>query len=141
MTVSEMDWTYFIGQKVIKVNSVDGMLLGLSFESAALTIECPWRLRTSQEIVIGYSDCIHAPDGYSSTNVETTLTGKKIAGINHIENTSDLILEFQEKLYLDLFHDSNYFEGWQLEGDNGFHIVSLPGGSYSIFRSESSDER
>ncbi|WP_245680517.1 hypothetical protein [Bacillus marinisedimentorum] len=139
--MSEIDFTYFIGQKVIKINSVDGMLNGLLFESAVLTIECPWRLRTSKEIIIGYSDCIHAPDRYSSKNVEKVLTGTEIAAIYHFENTSDLIIEFKEKLYLDLFHDSSYFEGWQLQADNGFHIVSLPGGSGSIFRSESSGDR
>ncbi len=27
-----------------------------------------------------------------------------------------------------LFHDSNYFEGWQLSGDDGFDLISFPGG-------------
>lgn len=57
--------------------------------------------------------------------------GKGIVNILHFEEISDLVVEFQGGIHLELFHDSNYFEGWQLSGVNGFYLLSLPGGSYS----------
>ncbi|RDW15712.1 hypothetical protein CWR45_16650 [Oceanobacillus chungangensis] len=94
-------------------------------------IECPWRLQASNEVLIGYSDCIQKPDGYSHKNVEKILLGRRIINIIHFEGISDLVVEFEGSIYLELFHDSNYFEGWQLRGDNGFYLFTLPGGTYS----------
>jgi hypothetical protein len=63
--------------------------------------------------------------------VEKTLMGKKIANMLHFKIGSNLVVEFARNIYLDLFHDSNYFGGGQLRGDNGVYLVSLPGSSYS----------
>lgn len=127
-----MEWSYFIGQEVTDINSINRLLSGISFQAAELTIECPWRLRNAKEVLIGYSYCVHAPDRYSYKTVKTHLAGNKIKSIQ-INNLSDFVVEFENELYLELFHDSSYFEGWQLQGDNGFHIISLPGGSYTLF--------
>lgn len=129
--LSKIDFHYFIGQKVTEVNTEKNQPLGMSFERGDLTIECPWRLRVSAEVAIGYSDCLQAPGEYSHKNVEKFLIGKSITNILHYEEISDLVVEFEGSIYLELFHDSNYFEGWQLRGDNGFYVFTLPGGSYS----------
>jgi hypothetical protein len=39
-----------------------------------------------------------------------------------------LSIEFDGKLFFDLFHNSNYFEGWVLQGDEVDEIFSIPGG-------------
>ena len=129
--LSNIDFKYFIGQKVTEVNTEKNLPLGMAFETAGLTIECPWRLQVSNEIVIGYSDCVQAPERYSHKNVEKILMGKRIMNILHFEVISDLIVEFEGNIYLELFHDSSYFEGWQLQGENGFYLFTLPGGTYS----------
>lgn len=129
--LSNIDFKYFIGQKVTEVNTEENLLLGMAFETAGLVIECPWRLQVANEITIGYSDCLQSPERYSHKDVEKVLMGKRIMNILHFEEIADLIVEFEGSIYLELFHDSNYFEGWQLQGDNGFYLVSLPGGSYS----------
>ena len=129
--ISSIDFKYFIDQKVSEINTEKDMPLGIVFETADLIIECPWRVQVNNEIVIGYTDCKHAPDRYSHINVEKILKGKKIMNILHFEGISDLVLELEGGLYLELFHDSNYFEGWQLRGDNGFYLFTLPGGTYS----------
>ncbi|WP_245975445.1 hypothetical protein [Oceanobacillus chungangensis] len=129
--ISNIDFTYFIGQKVTEVNTEKNLPLGVAFETAGLIIECPWRLQASNEVLIGYSDCIQKPDGYSHKNVEKILLGRRIINIIHFEGISDLVVEFEGSIYLELFHDSNYFEGWQLRGDNGFYLFTLPGGTYS----------
>lgn len=129
--LSNIDFKYFIGQKVTEVNTEENLPLGITFETAGLIIECPWRIQVADEIAIGYSDCIQSPERYSHKDVEKVLMGKRIMNILHFEEISDLIVAFEGSIYLELFHDSNYFEGWQLQGDNGFYLFSLPGGSYS----------
>lgn len=129
--LSNIDFKYFIGQKVTEVNIERNSPLGMAFETAGLIIECPWRLQVSNEIAIGYSDCVQSPDRYSHKNVKNILMEKRIMNILHYEEISDLVVEFEGSIYLELFHDSNYFEGWQLRGENGFYLFSLPGGSYS----------
>ncbi|WP_255301637.1 hypothetical protein [Bacillus sp. AFS040349] len=88
---SDIDFRYFFGQKVTDVNTEKNLPLGVAFENAGLIIECPWRLQVSNEIVIGYSDCIQAPDKYTHKNVKTILMGKKIMNILHFEEVSDLV--------------------------------------------------
>lgn len=129
--LSDVDFNYFIGQQVKEVNTEKDVPLGMSLETAGLIIECPWRIRVAMEVTIGYSDCIHSPGEYSHKTVEKILMGKRVVNIFHFEEISDLVVEFEDGITLELFHDSNYFEGWQLRGDNGFYLFSLPGGSYS----------
>ncbi|MCM3791457.1 hypothetical protein M3221_24340 [Domibacillus indicus] len=129
--LSNIDFKYFFSQKITEVNTEKNLPLGMAFETGGLIVECPWRLQVANEIVIGYSDCIQSPQRYSHKNVEKVLIGKRIVNILHFEQISDLVVEFEGSIYLELFHDSNYFEGWQLRGDNGFYLFSLPGGSYS----------
>lgn len=130
--LSNVDFKYFIGQKVTEVNTEKNLPLGMTFDTAGLIIECPWRLQVSNEVVIGYSDCIQASDRYSHKSVENILLGKRIMNIQHFEGISDLVVEFEGSIYLELFHDSSYFEGWQLSGENGFYLFTLPGGNYSV---------
>ncbi|QFT89663.1 hypothetical protein FIU87_13460 [Bacillus sp. THAF10] len=129
--LSNIDFRYFIGQRVIEINKEKNEPFGMALETGGLIIECPWRLRIANQIEIGYSDCIHSPGEFSHKNVEKVLLDKRIKNIFLFEEVSDLFVEFENGIYLELFHDSNYFEGWQLRGDDGFYLFSLPGGSYS----------
>jgi hypothetical protein len=129
--LSNIDLNSFIGQKVTEVRVDKNLPLVMIFESGRLIVECPWRLQVKKEIAIGYSDCIHSPERYSHKKIEKILTGKGIVKILHFDEISDLVIEFEGDIILELFHDSNYFEGWQLSGDKGFDLVSLPGGSSS----------
>lgn len=128
---SDIDFGLFIGQKVTAVNTERNLPLGVTFERGTSIIECPWRLQIANEIVVGYSDCLSAPERFSHKDVEKVLMGKRIVNILLFEEIADLIIEFEGDIYLEMFHDSNYFEGWQVQGDDGFHLFSLPGGSYT----------
>lgn len=125
-----MDFGYFMGQVVIDVNTEGNLPLGIVFEKGSLIIECPWRLRKNKEILIGETDCISEPKKYSHKIVKKLLQSKKILNISFIE---ELIfnIEFEDNIKLEVFHASNYFEGWNLQGDNGFNLFSLPGGELS----------
>lgn len=130
--ISNIKFDFFIGQRVTEVNTEKNAPLGMTFERATSIIGCPWRLRLATEILVGYSDCLYAPERFSHKDVEKVLLGKKIKHIFLYEEIADLIIEFEGNIYLELFHESNYFEGWELQGDNGFHLYSLPGGSYAL---------
>jgi hypothetical protein len=125
-----MDFGYFIGQVVIDVNTEENLPLGIVFEKGSLIVECPWRLRKNKEILIGETDCISEPKKFSHKTVKKLLQSKKILNISFIE---ELVfnIEFEENLKFEVFHASNYFEGWNLQGDNGFNLFSLPGGELS----------
>ncbi|WP_442789410.1 DUF6188 family protein [Paenibacillus sp. FSL H8-457] len=54
----------------------------------------------------------------------------------HYEEISDLTVVFDTEVILDLFHDSSWYEGWQLQGPGQFLVVSTPGGGYSYWKNE-----
>ncbi|NOV04834.1 hypothetical protein [Paenibacillus planticolens] len=132
---SNINFSYFVGQKVTDVPIEPDLSFRIIFESGWLMIECPWRIR-QLEVAVGRSDCVSAPNKYSYSTVRQFLEGKKITNVYHFEFISDLIVEFDKDIYLELFHDSSYFEGWQLQGYNDFLLVSLPGGNYSNFEAK-----
>lgn len=125
MNTSNIDFSYFTRQVVTEVNTEDNLPLGISFNNGGLIVESPWRLRKEKEIMIGTSDCFNAPDKYSNKAIKQILMGKKILGIDFYEDFSLLVINFEDNLSFDIFHDSNYFEGWQLSGDNGFDLISF----------------
>ncbi|QOV11952.1 hypothetical protein [Viridibacillus arvi] len=57
----------------------------MAFETAGLIIEFPWRLQVSNEIVIGYSDCVLTPEIYSHKIVDKILMVTRIMNILHFE--------------------------------------------------------
>ncbi|PAQ15596.1 hypothetical protein CD798_05870 [Bacillaceae bacterium SAOS 7] len=131
--LSDIDFSHFVGQKVIEVKSEAGWPLGVFFEKGVLIIECPWRLRDMNQIIMGYSDCKQWSRFVLCESLEKQIKGKKIVSVQHYENTSDFVLELEEGLFLELFHDSSMFEGWKLQGEQGLLVISLPGGSYEEF--------
>ncbi|MEO2075968.1 MAG: hypothetical protein ABGX20_11420 [Bacillus sp. (in: firmicutes)] len=125
--LNKIDSSYFIGQAVIDVNTEENVPLGIIFQKGSLVVECPWRIRKGQEIVLGETDCISAPERFSYNNVKKLLLSKKILNIS-FDRELLFTMEFEENLTLELFHASSYFEGWALRGDDGFDVFTLPGG-------------
>lgn len=124
---SKIDFGYFIGQVVTDVNTEENLPLGIIFERGWLMVECPWRIRKGKEIILGETDCISEPKKFSHKNVKNLIVSKKILNISFYEQLI-LIVEFEGNLTLELFHASSYFEGWKLQGDDGFDVFTLPGG-------------
>ncbi|MEI5907081.1 hypothetical protein WAK64_08425 [Bacillus spongiae] len=131
MKISDINFSYFIGQKVNEVNTDESHPFGIRFEGGGLIVECPWRIRRGNSILIGTSDCKYAPEKFSHHTVEKLLKKKAIEAITFYEEFSIFIIKFEENVSLEMFHDSSYFEGWQLTGDNNFDLISLPGGNIS----------
>lgn len=131
--LSNIDFSFYIGQKVTNVHTKKDETFAIVFEKASLMIECPWKLIVSDEIVIGCTDCDQSTANHPYKKVKTILMEKRILNIYHYEGISDLMVEFEGTIYLELFHASSQYEGWQLHAENGDCLVSLPGGDYAEF--------
>ncbi len=123
----KIDFSYFIGQVVTDVKTEENQPLGIIFERGSLIVECPWRIKKGNEIILGETDCISEPKKFSYKNVKKLLVSKKILGISFFEQLL-FIIEFEDNLTFELFHASSYFEGWTIQGDDGFDVFTLPGG-------------
>jgi hypothetical protein len=123
----------FIGQRVVRVNDrYPEQTFILTLERGYLSIECSWRIR-ARAILIGSSEC-NRVEGLSYRTVRELLRKRRIFNIIHSVQSSDLTIEFDGGLALDLFQDSSYWEAWELVGRGfEFHLVGLPGGDFAFF--------
>ncbi|CAM2768335.1 hypothetical protein PASE110613_00005 [Paenibacillus sediminis] len=113
---------------VTEINSLNPIII---FDDATkfLTIECPWRLTYNQEVLVGFYEYNHEQTKQECTKkFENYLIGKRLKDIILKDKIADITLIFEGNLVLDLFHTSSLFEGWQISGENGFLLISLPGG-------------
>ncbi|WP_251027910.1 hypothetical protein [Bacillus sp. ISL-41] len=130
-TNNQIDFSYFIDQELIDIKINENTLLILILCRGQLSVECPWRLRNKKEILIGEVDCISAPEKYSPSKLKQILANKEIKNITFTKELFLLSIEFEDKLFFDLFHNSNYFEEWVLQGDEIDELFSFPGGDVS----------
>jgi hypothetical protein len=118
--LSEIEFSPFLGQKVTEVILVGKELINLKFENGNVNVECSWRLRNQNGLIIGYSE----KSGIDLLSIlKKNLLEISITNIYHFEPTEDMIIEFDNKLFLDLFVDSASFEQYQLyQGEKLFLI-------------------
>ena len=103
-------FTEFIGQKVIDIET--GGNFSIQFEKAALTIECPWRIRNEDIVLVGETDSQAYGDEWKS--VKQLLSGTTIMDVQLFEHCPLLIVQCDD-LYLDMFHASANFDGWIMD--------------------------
>jgi len=126
---SSVDFSFFVNQKVKMILVDDDRSLTVCFPNGRLVVECSWRISSDKGILYGSSDVVVL----GLKKLKKLLEKKVVVNIHHYQHVSDLIIEFNDQTYLELFHNSSYYEGWELIGEGGFHVVSLPGGSYAEF--------
>lgn len=110
-------------QKVTAVDTESGILIYLN--QGAITIECPWRLRSTEQILLGETDITFNQKPKQS--LAELLIGKTILDIQLYENCPFLIIQMDD-VFLDLFHASSFFDGWTLTGEDDFYLFSIHGG-------------
>ena len=113
----------FIGQKVIDIETGDNF--SIQFGKGALAIECPWRIRNADIVLVGETDSQTNEDAWKS--VKQLLSGTTILDVQLFENCPLLIVQCDD-LYLDLFHASSNFDGWILKNEEDSYIYSMHGG-------------
>lgn len=112
-----------VGQKVTAIDTEAGLLIEL--DKGAITIECPWRIRTTEQILIGETD--GKTDQSTIQTLKDFLVGKSIIDIQLYENCPLVIVQIDD-LFLDIFHASTNFDGWTMTNEEDFYLFSLHGG-------------
>ncbi len=51
----------------------------------------------------------------------------------YLPPVSDLCIEFEGNLFLELYSDSSIYESWTLSDGKNYNLISLPGGDYCLF--------
>jgi hypothetical protein len=94
-----------------------------------LTIECSWRLRDNEIILVGCGE-YDSERAYREAleKLSNLLLGQTIKNIKFIRPVSDLIISFENELVLELFSDSINYENWSLSNGKGFEAISGRGG-------------
>ncbi|MBN6206836.1 hypothetical protein JYK21_10230 [Ralstonia pickettii] len=122
-SLSKVTFNEFIGQKIINVTFNPNFII--EFEKGALTIECPWRIRNAEVILLGETDVQLNIREWQS--VGELLIGKKVEAVQLFENAPLLIVQTDE-LFLDVFHASADFDGWTLTDGADFYLFAMHGG-------------
>ena len=122
--VSKITFKELIGQKVTAIDSEIHFIIQL--EKGAVIIECPWRIRNTDGIVIGETDIQSNQKEWKS--IGELLVGHTIEDVQLLEQCPLLIIQFGH-LFLDVFHASSYFDGWTLTDEEDFYLFSMHGGS------------
>jgi len=123
----ELSFERFIGKKIVEINAMHPILIFEGEES--LIIECSWRLRNEETILVGSSEY-----GLDETHQEAFrklskfLLGNKIIAIKITSAVSDLSIYFQNDILLQVFSDSSIFENWTLDDGKDFTLISFAGG-------------
>lgn len=116
----------FISQKITGIDTEVNFVV--QFEKGAIIIECPWRIRNSEGVLIGETDIQSNQREWKA--VEELLVGKTIQDIQLYENCPFLIVQC-DKFFLDIFHASAFFDGWTLTDEDNAYSFSMHGGSFA----------
>lgn len=122
--ISDITFNEFVGQKIMAADPEVNFIVQL--EKGAIVIECPWRIRSIEGIVIGETDVRHNSGEWAT--VKDLLIGRTIQDVQMFENCPFLIVQCDD-LFLDLFHASTFYDGWTLNGEGDTYIFSMHGGS------------
>ncbi|WP_422124531.1 hypothetical protein DHX103_06845 [Planococcus sp. X10-3] len=116
----------FIGQKVLGIDTENNFIV--QFEKGAIIIECPWRIRDLNGVLVGETDIQSHQSEWGA--VVDLLVGKTIQDVQLYENCPFLIVQC-DGIFLDIFHASSVFDGWTLTDEAGTYYFSMHGGSHA----------
>jgi hypothetical protein len=128
----DIDLGRFLGKKIIGINEIYPILI---FEvEGFLTIECSWRLRDKKTILVGSSE-YNSEESHKKAHDKllNLLKDKEIKSIKIIPPVSDLRVDFENGLSLELFSDSNIYESWTLSDGKNFELISATAGQCCSF--------
>lgn len=131
--MNEISFRGFIGKKIIEI--VDRHPIFALDDGGFIVVECPWRLREGNKILLGSSEY-----DFNKTKEEAyqklinLILGEEIKEIELLTPISDLRITFVDNLYLELFSDSSNYENWSISNGIGCHLVSMVGGDYCYYQ-------
>ncbi|GGA78637.1 hypothetical protein [Ornithinibacillus halotolerans] len=113
-----------IGKQVTAIDSDVNFIVEL--DKGVIIIECPWRIRDRDVIVLGDMDVkVNSSEWKTARDL---LVGKIIVDIQLFEQNPLLIIQIGD-VFLDIFHSSTYYDGWTITDGEDFYLFSMHGGS------------
>ena len=97
-----------------------------------LDVHCAWRIIADERVALGHEDHeqqfgLPAPvDGQAEA---LKLLSKQVERVTIREITADLVLMFDNQVFLEVFNDSSGYEGWQCSDTRGLKVVAQGGGN------------
>lgn len=128
LKIEEISFKKFIGRKVVEITELHPVIC--FSDGAYLRIECPWRLRDKESIVVGSSEFrgeITHDESYKK--LLDLLLNQEVKDIKLDPNIADLSIYFTNNLLLEVFCDSGCYEHWQLDDEGDTFLISFPGGT------------
>ncbi|PIC64662.1 hypothetical protein CSV79_05850 [Sporosarcina sp. P13] len=116
---SEYTFSALVGQRVIGVDVKTTDQFTIQFENGRLFIECAWRIRTTETILLG--DAEIRANAVKWQDVQELLVNRMIQDIQFWTNCPFLIVQFDE-LFLDVFQSSSLVEGWSITDDEDRYL-------------------
>ncbi|TCP59128.1 hypothetical protein EV586_101344 [Tumebacillus sp. BK434] len=126
---SAIDFSLFAGQ-VVKAVATGSLTPQIKFSFGSLHVECFWRLRNREYLLYGK----HDPQALF--RLADDLSGRTVNLVSHREFPSDLTVEFEEGLCLEVLCSGSETENWQLTRPDGFFLVAGPRGRYTFWEPE-----
>ena len=99
-------------------------------------IRCPWRIIRNGGIALGHEDHeqqFGLPAPLDGQREALKLLSGKVVKATIREIASDLILVFNDGVYLEVFNDSSGYEGWECSCTNGLFVVAGGGGDLATW--------
>lgn len=128
----EIDLSEFIGIRVLHAEGGN-----LHFDQGSLQTACAWRLHNRKGILVSSDEYSCGETREKASKIfQQELVGTTIRAITIDEVPGDLLIEFDNDLWLDILPLSAQFESWNLKRKHGRQLVCLPGGRVTWFLKE-----
>lgn len=127
LSVDRNELSFMATQSVCSISRIGTTtMIFIEFNSVNLNIECFWRLRNSNSLIITSEDKKHLDYDWSKDPIEEIkqiLSGKHILSCHLIKETQDLFIQFENDIWLDVLRDSTMYESWQIDaGEQGYYV-------------------
>ena len=127
LSVDSNELSFMANQSVCSISKIgSATMIFVEFESVNLNIECFWRVRDSNRMIITSTDKKHPDYDWSKDPIEEIkqiLAGKKILSCYLTKETEDLFIQFENDIWLDVLRDSTMYETWQIDaGSQGYYV-------------------
>lgn len=126
--VDSDEFSFMVGKRVCSISQVGtSTMIFIEFDCVKLNVECFWRLRESNRMIITSEDKKRPDYNWSIDPIEEIqriLTEKHICSCHLLKDSEDLFIQFENDIWLDVIRDSTMYESWQIDaGEQGFFVV------------------
>lgn len=108
-------------------------------EQTRLDVRCPWRIVANDRIALGNVDHeqqFGLPKPIDAIHEVSSLLKGRVVMATVRKGTADLVIEFANRTFLEVFNSSSGYEGWECSSKNGLLAIALGGGEIQTFHTD-----